>query len=434
MADSLRNRLSHAWNAFTGRETKADYSLGTSYAYSASRSIRTVRNDRSITNTIFNQIAIDVSAINIRHVRTGQNGRFESEMASGLNDCLKIRANLDQTGRAFIQDAVLSLFDLGVIAIVPVDTTVDIRSSNAYDVRSLRVGKITQWFPKHVKCEIYNERDGQRHEVVLPKNSVAIVENPLYEVINKPNSTLERLARKLSLLDTIDEAASSGKLDLIIQLPYVIKSDARRELAEKRRNDIEEQLKNSAYGIAYTDGTERITQLNRPAENNLLAQIKYLTTELYSRLGLTEAVFKGTATEAEMTNYHNRTVRPVLDAITEAMHSVFLTKTARTQGQAIVYMQDPLRLVTASSLIASADALIRNEVLTSNEIRSLLGYPPSSDSAADDLRNPNINPHDSAADEEYSEDGDAYEDEYAEDGEFEEEVPGLTPISSIMLQ
>lgn len=395
---SLSDRLAHAWNAFQGRAPDYISHPGESYnRRGTSRPLSGINTDRTIVNTIFNQIAIDVAAINIRHVRTGPNGRYEKDMATGLNECLRISANTDQTGRALIQDAVLSMFELGVIAIVPVDTSVDIRYSNAFDVNSLRIGKITEWYPKHVKTEVYNERTGKREAVLLPKNSVAIVENPFYEIMNKPNSTLNRLTKKLTLLDTVDEASSSGKLDLIIQLPYVVKTDERARQAEQRRKAIEDQLQNGQLGIAYTDGTERITQLNRPVENNLLDQIKYLTGELYNRLGLTEAIFNGTADENAINNYHNRTVRPILDALTESMNRTFLTKTARTQGQAIIYMQDPFKMVPTTGIVTASESLVRNEILTSNEIRQLLGYAPAADQNADKLINSNINPQDPTA-------------------------------------
>lgn len=395
---SLSDRLAHAWNAFQGRAPDYIRQPGESYnRRGTSRPLSGINTDRTIVNTIFNQIAIDVASINIRHVRTGPNGRYEKDMATGLNECLRISANTDQTGRALIQDAVLSMFELGVIAIVPVDASVDIRYSNAFDVNSLRIGKITEWYPKHVKTEVYNERTGKREEVLLPKNSVAIVENPFYEIMNKPNSTLNRLTKKLTLLDTVDEASSAGKLDLIIQLPYVVKTDERARQAEQRRKSIEDQLQNGQLGIAYTDGTERITQLNRPVENNLLDQIKYLTGELYNRLGLTEAIFNGTADENAINNYHNRTVRPILDALTESMNRTFLTKTARTQGQAIIYMQDPFKMVPTTGIVTAAESLVRNEILTSNEIRQLLGYAPAADQNADKLINSNINPQDPTA-------------------------------------
>ena len=395
---SLSDRLAHAWNAFQGRAPDYIRQPGESYnRRGMSRPLSGINTDRTIVNTIFNQIAIDVAAINIRHVRTGPNGRYEKDMATGLNECLRISANTDQTGRALMQDAVLSMFELGVIAIVPVDTSVDIRYSNAFDVNSLRIGKITEWYPKHVKTEVYNERTGKREAVLLPKNSVAIVENPFYEIMNKPNSTLNRLTKKLTLLDTVDEASSSGKLDLIIQLPYVVKTDERARQAEQRRKAIEDQLQNGQLGIAYTDGTERITQLNRPVENNLLDQIKYLTGELYNRLGLTEAIFNGTADENAINNYHNRTVRPILDALTESMNRTFLTKTARTQGQAIIYMQDPFKMVPTTGIVTASESLVRNEILTSNEIRQLLGYAPAADQNADKLINSNINPQDPTA-------------------------------------
>ena len=395
---SLSDRLAHAWNAFQGRAPDYIRQPGESYnRRGTSRPLSGINTDRTIVNTIFNQIAIDVASINIRHVRTGPNGRYEKDMATGLNECLRISANTDQTGRALMQDAVLSMFELGVIAIVPVDASVDIRYSNAFDVNSLRIGKITEWYPKHVKTEVYNERTGKREAVILPKNSVAIVENPFYEIMNKPNSTLNRLTKKLTLLDTVDEASSSGKLDLIIQLPYVVKTDERARQAEQRRKAIEDQLQNGQLGIAYTDGTERITQLNRPVENNLLDQIKYLTGELYNRLGLTEAIFNGTADENAINNYHNRTVRPILDALTESMNRTFLTKTARTQGQAIIYMQDPFKMVPTTGIVTAAESLVRNEILTSNEIRQLLGYAPAADENADKLINSNINPQDPTA-------------------------------------
>ena len=395
---SLSDRLAHAWNAFQGRAPDYIRQPGESYnRRGTSRHLSGINTDRTIVNTIFNQIAIDVAAINIRHVRTGPNGRYEKDMATGLNECLRISANTDQTGRALMQDAVLSMFELGVIAIVPVDTSVDIRYRNAFDVNSLRIGKITEWYPKHVKTEVYNERTGKREAVLLPKNSVAIVENPFYEIMNKPNSTLNRLTKKLTLLDTVDEASSSGKLDLIIQLPYVVKTDERARQAEQRRKAIEDQLQNGQLGIAYTDGTERITQLNRPVENNLLDQIKYLTGELYNRLGLTEAIFNGTADENAINNYHNRTVRPILDALTESMNRTFLTKTARTQGQAIIYMQDPFKMVPTTGIVTASESLVRNEILTSNEIRQLLGYAPAADENADKLINSNINPQDPTA-------------------------------------
>ena len=395
---SLSDRLAHAWNAFQGRAPDYIRQPGESYnRRGTSRPLSGINTDRTIVNTIFNQIAIDVAAINIRHVRTGPNGRYEKDMATGLNECLRISANTDQTGRALMQDAVLSMFELGVIAIVPVDTSVDIRYSNAFDVNSLRIGKITEWYPKHVKTEVYNERTGKREAVLLPKNSVAIVENPFYEIMNKPNSTLNRLTKKLTLLDTVDEASSSGKLDLIIQLPYVVKTDERARQAEQRRKAIEDQLQNGKLGIAYADGTERITQLNRPVENNLLDQIKYLTGELYNRLGLTEAIFNGTADENAINNYHNRTVRPILDALTESMNRTFLTKTARTQGQAIIYMQDPFKMVPTTGIVTASESLVRNEILTSNEIRQLLGYAPAADQNADKLINSNINPQDPTA-------------------------------------
>ena len=333
---------------------------------------------------------MDVSAIDIRHVRLDEDGRFTSEMDSRLNNCLSLEANLDQTARAFIQDAVLSMFDEGTVAIVPVETTADPRLTDAYDILSLRTGKIVEWYPQHVKVWLYNERTGRRENVIFPKKTVAIVENPLYSVINEPNSTMQRLIRKLNLLDSIDEQSSSGKLDLIIQLPYVIKTEARREQAEKRRKDIEHQLKDSKYGIAYTDGTERITQLNRAVENNLMSQIEYLTSMLYSQLGITQSILDGTADEKAMLNYNNRTIEPIVSAFVDEMKRKFLSKTARTKKQSIEFFRDPFRLVPIDNIAEIADKFTRNEIMTSNEIRQVIGMKPSNDPNADELRNKNL--------------------------------------------
>jgi len=344
---------------------------------------------KTIINSIYTRLGIDFSSVPIYHVRE-KDGRYTETMTSGLNDCLTVEANLDQAATAFRQDVAMTLFEKGVIAIVPVDTSLDPNQTGGYDINTLRVGEILQWYPKHVRVSLYNEKKGFREEVVLAKNTVAIVENPLYNVMNEPNSTLQRLIRKLSLLDSVDEQTSSGKLDIIIQLPYVIKSDARREQAEKRRKDIEMQLAGSQYGIAYTDGTERITQLNRPAENNLLKQVEYLQDMLYSQLGLTKEVFDGTADEKTMLNYHNRTIAPLLKAVTEAMTRSFLTKTARTQGQAIRSFRDPFSALTISDLAEIGDKLTRNEIATSNELRAIVGWKPSSDPKANELRNKNL--------------------------------------------
>lgn len=394
MANTIRERLQHAWNAFRSRDQangSRNPEAGASYSYRPDRVRLALGNERSIIASVYTRIAIDVSSVSVQHVRLDQNGRFLKKEDSALNDCLSIEANVDQTGRALLQDAVMSMFDEGVVAIVPTDTSINPAISGSYDILSLRTGKIVEWFPSFVRVRVYNEKTGQREELVLPKSTVAIIENPLYAVMNEPNSTLKRLIYKLNLLDSLDEQASSGKLDLIIQLPYVIKSEARREQAEQRRKDIEVQLSGSKYGIAYTDGTERITQLNRPAENNLMTQIEYLTSMLYGQLGLTESIFDGTADEKTMLNYYNRTVEPILAAITDEIKRKFLTKTARTQLQSIMYFRDPFKLVPVSELANIADKFTRNEVLSSNEIRGIIGYKPSDDPKADELRNKNLN-------------------------------------------
>ena len=388
----LTDRLQHAWNAFRNRDptpTFRDY--GHSYGTRPDKKRLGFGTERSIVSSIYTRLGIDVSSIAIQHVRIDQNGRFTEKIPSHLNECLSIQANIDQTGRDLIQDVAISLFDEGAVAIIPVDTTLDPKVSGGYDIHSLRTGKITEWFPKHIRVLVYNETIGRQEEVVLPKHMVAIVENPLYAVMNEPNSTLKRLIHKLNLLDAIDEQSSSGKLDLIIQLPYVIKTEARRQQAEIRRKDIEMQLAGSKYGIAYTDGSEKVTQLNRPAENNLLTQITYLTSMLYSQLGLTEGVFNGTADEKEMLNYHNRTIEPIVEAITGAMRRTFLTKTARTQGQDIMYFREPFKLVPVENLAEIADKFTRNEILSANEIRALIGFRPVKNPEADELRNANLN-------------------------------------------
>lgn len=386
------NRLQHVWNAFiNNRDPTIQYQeIGVSSSYRTDRYRLSRGNERSIITSIFNRVAMDVSAIDIRHVRLDEDGRFTSEMDSRLNNCLSLEANLDQTARAFIQDAVLSMFDEGTVAIVPVETTADPRLTDAYDILSLRTGKIVEWYPQHVKVWLYNERTGRRENVIFPKKTVAIVENPLYSVINEPNSTMQRLIRKLNLLDSIDEQSSSGKLDLIIQLPYVIKTEARREQAEKRRKDIEHQLKDSKYGIAYTDGTERITQLNRAVENNLMSQIEYLTSMLYSQLGITQSILDGTADEKAMLNYNNRTIEPIVSAFVDEMKRKFLSKTARTKKQSIEFFRDPFRLVPIDNIAEIADKFTRNEIMTSNEIRQVIGMKPSNDPNADELRNKNL--------------------------------------------
>ena len=361
-----------------------------SYSSRPDRPRFTYSNQRTIVGAIYNRIGVDVAAVPMRHVRLDDNKQYQQDMASNLNDCLTVEANCDQGARQFRQDLVQTLFDKGVIAILPVDTTLNPLTTGGYDVNTMRVGTITQWYPKHVRVRAYNDNTGMQQEVVVPKNMVAIVENPLYSVMNEPSSTLQRLLRKLSLLDAVDEQSASGNLDIIIQLPYVIKTDARRAEAEKRMKEIEFQLKGSQYGIAYTDGTEKITQLNRPAENNLMDQVTYLTSLLYGQLGITDAVMNGTADELTMLNYFNRTIEPVLAAIAEAMIRAFLTKTARSQGQSIVYLRDPFKLVPVKDLAEIADKFTRNEVLTSNEMRSIIGFRPASDPKADKLINKNL--------------------------------------------
>lgn len=405
MADTFGTRLAHAWNAFTGRENPKEYwtsgPVTTMRPSSVTR--RLLPNDKSLIKTIYNQIAIDVSSVNFRHVRVDQNGRFKEEMRSDLNECLSVAPNLDQTIRPFIQSMVLSLFDEGVVALVPVDTTLNPKETESFDIRSLRVGRVVDWRPRYVTVEVYNDEDGQKHEILMPKKSVAIVENPMADVMNGPNSTISRLQRKLSILDSIDEAAGKGKLDLIIQLPYVIKSEARQEQAKKRQAMIDEQLNNSPHGIVYTDGTEKITQLNRPAENNLLDQIKFLNEELYNRLGMPADVFQGKATEEMMLNYWNRCVEPIVAAIADSMNRTFLTKTARTQGQRVIYQRDVFRNTTITGLANVADILIRNQVLTGNELRPVFGFPQSDEPIADQLGNPNVNQLDSYGGNSYPE-------------------------------
>jgi hypothetical protein len=380
------------WNVFTGEETRRipDYNYGVSYGSRPDRTRLLISNERSIVTAIYNRISIDVSGIEIRHVRLDADGRYKEDIHSDLNNCLTLEANLDQAGRAFRQDIAMTLLDKGVLAIVPVDTSVDPNVSAGFEIKTLRVGHIVGWYPHHVRVNLYNENTGQREEVTVSKATTAIVENPLYSVMNEPNSTLQRLIRKLNLLDSVDEQSGSGKLDLIIQLPYVIKSEARRQQAEQRRKDIEFQLKGSQYGIAYTDGTEKITQLNRPAENNLLTQVEYLTKMLYSQLGLTEEIMSGIADEKAMLNYNNRTIEPIVCAITEAMRRTFLSKTARSQHQSILYFNDPFKLVPINNIAEIGDKFARNEVMTSNEIRSVIGLRPSSDPKADELRNSNM--------------------------------------------
>lgn len=387
---SFRSRLAHAWNALINLDRQEPWGAVATYGTRPDRTRLRFTSEKTILSSILTRIAIDVSALKIRHVRLDDKDRFLEVVKSGLNECLNVEANIDQAGRAFRQDIVMSMFDEGVIAIVPVDTDLNPNITGGFDIKTARIGRIVQWSPTHVRVSVYNQQTGRKEEVTLAKNFVAIVENPLYSVMNEPNSTLQRLIRKLNLLDAVDEQSSSGKLDMIIQLPYVIKTELRRQQAEQRRKDIEFQLKGSQYGIAYTDGTEKITQLNRPSENNLLKQVEYLTELLYSQLGITKEVMDGTATEAVMLNYRSRTLQPILDAIVEAMRRTFLTKTARSQGQTIEYFRDPFALIPAEQLAELVDKLTRNEVVTSNEFRQVLGLPPSSDPKADQLRNSNM--------------------------------------------
>ena len=389
----IRDRLQHAWNAFVYNDNNYvdPQNLGGLSTFKPDRVHFSRGVERSIVTSVYNRLALDVSSIAIKHVRLDENGRFKEEVDSGLQNCLNVEANIDQTGRAFLQDVVMSMLDEGCVAIVPVDTTIDPAKSGSYEINTMRTGKILEWYPAHVRVRVYNDRKGIHEEVVLPKSAVAIIENPLYAVINEPNSTMQRLIRKLNLLDVVDEQTSSGKLDLIIQLPYVIKTDARRKQAEERRKDIEMQLSGSKYGIAYTDGTERITQLNRPAENNLMKQVEYLTSMLYSQLGLTQSIMDGSADDKTMLNYYNRTVEPILAAITDEIKRKFLTKTARSQKQTIMYFRDPFKLTPVLDLAEIADKFTRNEIMTSNEIRQIVGMKPATDPSADELRNKNLN-------------------------------------------
>lgn len=388
---TIGSRLKNAWNAFTNRDPTRWYeSVGSGYSSRPDRPRLSRGNERSIITSIFNRIALDVASVGIKHCRLDENGRYIEDINSSLNECLNLEANIDQTGRAFIQDVVMSMLDEGCVAIIPVDTTADPKITSSYDILSMRTGKILEWYPAHVKVRIYNDRTGEKEDVTLPKKQVAIIENPLYAVVNEPNSTMQRLIRKLSLLDVTDEQTASNKLDLIIQLPYVIKTEARRKQAEDRRKDIESQLSGSKYGIAYTDGTEKITQLNRSVENNLMNQIQYLTDMVYSQLGITTAVMDGTADEKTMLNYNNRTIEPIVSAIVDEIKRKFLSKTARSQMQTVAYFNDPFKLVPVNDIAEIADKFTRNEIMTSNEIRQVIGMKPSSDPKADQLVNSNI--------------------------------------------
>lgn len=392
MEVSFGSRLKQAWNAFFNKDPTGDYKdIGASYYYRPDRPRFTRGNERSIITAVYNRIALDVSSMAIMHTRLDDNGRYLETIESGLNNCLTLEANIDQTGDAFKQDIVMSMLDEGCVAIIPTDTSINPNIKNSYDILTMRTGKILEWYPQHIKVRVYNERTGKKEDILVSKKIAAIIENPLYAVINEPNSTMQRLVRKLGLLDVVDEQSSAGKLDLIIQLPYIIKTDARRKQAENRRQDIERQLAGSKYGIAYTDGTERITQLNRPVENNLMKQIEYLTNMLFSQLGITQGILDGTADEKTMLNYYNRTVEPILSAIVNEMKRKFLTKTARSQRQSVLFFRDPFKLVPVSEISEIADKFTRNEIMSSNEIRQIIGMKPSSDPKADELRNKNLN-------------------------------------------
>lgn len=391
MGISLGSRIKHAWNAFTNRDptnTYRDYSTGSYHRPDRFRLSR--GNERSIVAAVFNRIALDVAAIDIKHCRLDDADRYKDDVSSSLNDCLTLETNIDQTPRAFFQDASMSMLSEGCVALVPVDTTTNPNDSGSFDIMSMRTGKIVEWFPRDVKVNVYNDRTGRREDIIISKRAVAIIENPLYAVMNEPNSTLQRLMRKLALLDFVDEQTSSGKLDLIVQLPYVIKSQARKDQADERRHEIERQLAGSKYGIAYIDGTEKVTQLNRPVENNLMKQIEYLTSMLYSQLGITQSILDGTADEQTMLNYYSRTIEPIISAIVDEMRRKFLTKTARTQKQTIKFFRDPFKLVPVSQLAEISDKFTRNEIATSNEMRQVIGWKPSDDPKADQLVNSNI--------------------------------------------
>ena len=435
---TLRERLSHAWNAFRNNRdpTFNNQWYGASSFNRPDRTRFRYGTERSIINSIFNRIGNDCASINIYHVRLDDNGRFIDTINDSLNQCLTLEANIDQTGRAFILDAVLSMLDEGVVALVPTDTSINPTVTDAFKVESLRTGKVTQWYPKHIKVEVYNENTGKKEEIILPKKAVAIIENPFYSVMNEPNSTLKRLIHKMNMLDQIDEQSSSGKLDLIIQLPYIVKTEARRQQAEHRRKEIEMQLAGSKYGIAYTDGTEKITQLNRSVENNLMGQIEYLTTLLYSQLGLTDEIMKGTADEATMLNYQNRTIEPIMSALTVEMERKFLSKTARSQKQAIKFFVDPFKLVPVSQIAEIADKFTRNEILSSNEVRAIVGLKPSNDPKADELRNKNLS---QSSEELAQENGEMPVEEMGEESNYtqeeiaNEEINDIfdTPVSNI---
>jgi len=406
MENTIGSRLKHAWNAFVNRDPTEYYGpgsyVGGSSSFRPDRQRFTIGNERSIITSVYNRIAIDAACVNIKHVRIDNNNRFISTIDSGINTCFNLEANIDQTGRSFIQDIVMSLIDEGCVAVIPVDTSFNPKITGSYDIQTMRTGKILQWYPEHIQVRVYNDKTGLKEDILVAKKNVAIIENPLYSVMNEPNSTMKRLIRKLNILDSIDEQSGFGKLDLIMQLPYVIKSESRRDQATKRMKDIEEQLSGSKYGIAYTDGTEKITQLNRPLNNNLMTQIEYLTSMLYSQLGLTQSILDGTADERTMLNYHNRTIEPILSSLTDEMKRKFLTKTARSQFQSIAFFRDPFRLVPVDNLAEIADKFTRNEILSANEVRQIIGMQPSTDPKADELRNKNISQSGTGVDSGYS--------------------------------
>ena len=390
---SFKDRLQHAWNAFRNENTVPSSTRYESYFssyYNPTRLRTSGRNERSIVTAVLNRISVDAASISIKHVRVDENNRFQEEIKSDLNRCLSLDANIDQTGRQFIQDAVLSMLDEGTVALVPIDTTLNPYVTGSYDIQNIRVGKIVEWYPKDIRVRVYNERFGQQQEIVISKKVAAVIENPFYTVMNEPNSTLQRLIRKLNLLDVLDDQNSSGKLDMIIQLPYVIKSEARKQQADMRRKEIEDQLVNSKYGIAYTDGTERITQLNRAVDNNLMSQVEYLTSMLYSQLGITTEILNGTANEEVMNNYYSRIIEPIDATLCDSMTRTFITRTGQTQGQRIMYFREPFKLMPVSRVAEIADKFTRNEIMTPNEIRQIVGMRPSKDAAADELRNRNI--------------------------------------------
>lgn len=419
---NLPDRLINAWNAFLKVPTSYSPNIGYGSSIRPDRNYLSPRNERSMISAMYNRIAIDVAAVNIEHVRVDKENHYEETIKSGLNECLSFSANIDQSAREFIMDIVLTMMDEGCAAVVPVDLDVNPIENNSYDIKTMRVGKIREWFPDSIRVDLYNEKTGNREDIIIPKGMAAIIQNPLYAVMNEPNSTLQRLIHKLNLLDVVDDQSSSGKLDLIIQLPYVIKTEARRQQAEARRKMIEDQLSGSKYGIAYTDGTERITQLNRAVENNLLEQVKYLETKLYGQMGVSENVLNGTANEEEMLNYYNRTLEPILSAITDNMTRTFLTKTARSQGQRVKFFRDPFRLIESSTLADMADKFTRNEIMSSNEFRAVIGLHKSDDPKADQLVNSNINQANDPYQTYSADPEDSGYDEYGEEPDVNDEI------------